>query len=1116
MRFISSLVAAGCLSAVAGFAQNTNSADLRGTVTDATGAAIAGATVSVQDVDKGITRTLTTDAAGVYDTGSIVPDHYLVTISAPGFKTLVRGPVTLLVGIETVNGQLPIGGVQEQVVVTEDLPLLDTESGSQSNTMTSATMSELPQYGADWQNFVNTLPGVSYSFRSGQTASVNGNLPYNSVLADGATTTLPMSENADVTVFETTAEVKVDTSSFSAQYGLGGVIFNQVSKSGSNHWHGAAYEYLQNTALNTTDYRFDGKKNTAGFQRYDNYGFSVSGPILRDKLFFYFNFDKTYSNGGSAAATLTVPTDAMRAGDFTGLPTLYDPSTQTIQQTGTHLYPGQDPTKPTKCPCAIRTSFADEYGNGNKIPASMIDPVANAINAYYPKANVPGHTGSNGLPANNYSYEGPPNLNPFTKFFGRLDYTPVAYHRITISETESDNPATYLNQNLCPINCQHGDVSRDNAQISDVWTISPNIINEARFGFTDQLNYFTPFSINQGFPSKLGLKFAKADLFPNINVSGIYGLASASNAVYKEFVFDPSDVVTLIRGRHVLHFGGEFLISRADSTAWGNLDSSTIGFNGNYTAAGNGQAGTSGTGYADFLLGYAQNWNAKLSPEYGARIKTPQAFVQDDIKLRPNLTVNLGLRWQGTTGWSEVKGNIASFDPTVTNPADGSLGAAWYANTKANGRSQLQAPVWSTFLPRVGVSYSLDPKTVLRGGFGLFAYTWSSDTYGNGLGNAFGINLSTYRDSTSGISPVVLLSSDGNTNYQGSAGHSINSLFHPRSGPDGYNGTGMSYNQYHTPVPKIYQYNFSVQREIGSSMVAQAAYVGSHGYNLNFGVDINQVPESKLASNDALPGPTNARPYPLFQGLGGSTNNAISNYNSLQLSFEKRMSRGLNATANYTWSHFLDDQDSAGWGSSVGSTHYQRAYCVSCNYGPSNFDIRHMFNVTAIYQLPFGKNGLFLNHNSVVDAVVGGWQLSTIARVNTGTPFTPTMQSNTGSYAQAGDWYPNQVGDPHLANPGRAEWFNVSAFAQPANGTFGNIRRNSLRGPGYSIMNLSLEKSFSISEKAKLQIRADAQNFLNHASLGNPNATIGNGGAGTINGTTTGSRHIQLFARVSF
>ncbi len=262
-------------------------------------------------------------------------------------------------------------------------------------------------------------------------------------------------------------------------------------------------------------------------------------------------------------------------------------------------------------------------------------------------------------------------------------------------------------------------------------------------GFTDQLNFFVPYSLGLGFPAKLGMKFAKADLFPDIEVTGnggdMYHLQPNTNAVYKEFVFDPSDVVTLIRGRHVLHFGGEFLINRADSTAWGNQVAGHMKFTGAYTAASTGDTST-GMAFADFLLGYANHWDAKQAPEWGGRLKSPQFFVQDDIKLRPNLTINLGLRWQGVTGWHEVKGNMLSFDPTVTNPADGSKGAMWYGTTKANGRDSLQAPDWNTWLPRVGFPYGHGPKTVVRGGVGLYGYTWSNDTYAPGIGNALALN----------------------------------------------------------------------------------------------------------------------------------------------------------------------------------------------------------------------------------------------------------------------------------------------------------------------------------------------------------------------------------------
>jgi hypothetical protein len=245
------LIVIGMLTAVVSFAQNTNSGDLRGTVTDPTGAVLPGVTVTVQDIDKGVTHTYTTDGAGLYDTGSIVPDHYMVTFTLQGFETYVRGPITLQVDIETVNAQLKVGSAEQKVIVHTDIPLLTTESGAQEATLSSQTMAQLPQVGADWENFVILLPGASgapenssNSLNPGQVASINGNLPFESMLADGATTTLPMSQNADVTVFETTAEVKVSDTAFSAQYGVGDIIYNQITKGGTDQFHGAGYEYF--------------------------------------------------------------------------------------------------------------------------------------------------------------------------------------------------------------------------------------------------------------------------------------------------------------------------------------------------------------------------------------------------------------------------------------------------------------------------------------------------------------------------------------------------------------------------------------------------------------------------------------------------------------------------------------------------------------------------------------------------------------------------------------------------------------------------------------------------------------------------------------------------------
>ena len=762
-------------------------------------------------------------------------------------------------------------------------------------------------------------------------------------------------------------------------------------------------------------------------------------------MFFYFNYDQIVNHGNSSS-TSSVPTEAMIGGDFTGIQTLYDPTTQVIAlDSGGNPYP-------------IRQSFADEYGNGNKIPTTMFDQVAANFQKWYPTpANhlaggtfLPGDIGSEGELINNF-YTSVQASNPQRRYFGRLDYDVTSKNRITMSDTQSDNPALYPSSlTACPVGCQSGDVDNNNAQITDVWNISSTIVNEARLGYTYQGNFFADLSLGKGYAAQLGWQFAKADDFPAMQTTGSYPyswLQPSSNAVYKEHVFDPSDVVTMIKGRHILHFGGEVLMYRDDSTAWGNTNAGVTQYSGQYTQQWVVDSGTglahpvAGTGmeYADFLLGDINSWNASVSPEYGARLKSPQFFIQDDFKLRPNLTLNLGMRYQINHGWNEVTGNIAAFDPNVNNPATDTAGAYWYASTHANGRTSLQSNVYNTFLPRVGFSWAMRPDTTLRGGFGLYAYNWSLDTYGGGMGASVSSSGS-LSDNTNGITPVALLGGNGDqiTPYTGVDSGTPLPYSAASQDPTRFNGQGVTYTQYHTPVPKIYQWNLSAERQVMTDMMVQLAYVGSHGYNLAFPTDLNQVPVDKLWSNDS-----GDRPYPNFHSIGCSTNNAISNYNSLQASVTKRFRSGLSFSFNYVWSHFLDDLDSSGWGSRAGEQPYQIANNLAANYSNSNFDVRHAFKGYAVYQLPFGRGKMFLNNNTILDELVGGWRLSGTVLLQTGNPFT--VYSNQNTYALAGSALPNATpgvswkpSDQNIHN-----WYNAAAFTQPADGTFGNVRRNS-------------------------------------------------------------------------
>jgi hypothetical protein len=1141
-------------------AQSINSGDIRGTITDPTGAVIPGATVTVLNNDTGVSLTFTSNGAGLYDTNSIVPGHYTLTFTHVGFEQLVRGPLTLEVGFNTINAQLKLGSDKQVVTVTTDIPLLNTDSGEQSTTLDARTMGELPQVTQDWQNFVILLPGASGvpsgsqgSSNPGTQAAINGNLPYSNVLTDGASNTLSHSQNATDAVFENVAELQVNTSSFSAQYGIGGAVFNQITKGGTSVYHGSAYDYIQNNIFTANSYNFNSGVNTIPKLRYNDFGGSFGGPVIKKKLFIFVNYDQLIDHG-PAGGTVSVPTTALLGGDFTGISPIYDPTTQVMAlDSNNHLYP-------------VRQQFLN-----NMIPMGSFDPVAKAMLQFYPSAtnHIPGKfltgsTGPHGELINNFvavetaSY-------PDLQYFGRVDYDITKNNRMTVSDSQQDYPAVYLSSiTACPATCQHGDADNNKAQVSDVWTINSHMTNEARIGFTNQESFYTDPALGQGYAAKVGWQFAKADDFPAINYAdGDWNYAwidPASNSAYKQHEFDYSDVVTLIAGKHILHFGGELLQYQDNSTAWGNTNAGSFDFgspgwgnNNNYTAHwtnGSGGAsidGNTGWAYADFLLGLPASWSASVTPEYGARLKSPQLFFQDDYKMSPNLTINLGLRYQLTDGWKEVHYNIDDFDPTVINPATGTPGAMWYASTAANGRKQLIQNTYATFLPRIGFSWLARPKTTLRGGFGVFAYNFSLDNYGGGMGNSFGQSGSA--QDTTGISPIVQLGGQGyeimpnGVGVTGIGMTTANPLPYvaATTDPTRFNGSSTGGAPYSIPVPKILQWNLSLQRELTRDIEGEVSYVASHGMNLSFPMNINQIPASDLLSTGIN---TAAIPYPAYgaNSISWNTYNAISNYHSLQAQINKRMSSGVSFSFNYTFSKFLDDQDSSGWGSRAGPINYQYSYDVKANYGPSNFDVRHAFKGYAVYKLPFGKGMKYLNNNIVADEVVGGWQISGTVVLSTGQPFTLAGNQNpnangSGAYPS---WSGNSVSIPHksprcaVQMAGASctnQWFNPEAFMNPGNGHFGNVGRNALYGPGINVFNLSAHKEFILFEgfghTFNLQLRADATNAFNHASFSPPSLSLtGDSGAGTVytstggpqafSGTTVAGRNMQVAMHLNF
>lgn len=1086
------------LSTAPGLCQSTNSADIRGTATESSGALLPGVQVTILNTDTGVSKTFVTNQDGVYDTSSILPGHYKITFKKEGFEEYVRSSIAVGVGTVTVDGSLRLGSTTQKVVVTTELPLLTTETGGFSEILDQKALATLPIVG-DQQvgDYMYTLPGAvpAGSGDEGESVASYGNLPFVNVLTDGAEVVpghngVPHPGNS-----EAIAEIDVVQNGFSAQYGFGGTVINQITKGGTNSFHGAAYENMMDDKFNAAQYGF-GNVTTVPFIRYHQFGFEVGGPVLRNKLFFFFNYDNTIDHNAAGNSFATVPTQAMMQGNFTALTAqIYDPTTQTI------AYDSKGNPYP------VRQSFAQEYGS-NAIPASLIDTVASNEQKFYPSSGnilaggklVTGVPGRYGEQDDNL-FSSIPSTSATVRYWGRGDYDVNSKNRLSASLLhEVEGPIREPGFGLstvfqCPIGCQNIHIPTWDIQITDVWNLSSTTINEARLGFASFDSLFYDPALGQNYPSKLGWTYARANDIPNIYVGPWAAIATAANAFYKEITWDPSDVVTMIRGRHILHFGGEMTSWQDNSSQWGNANAGQFNFSGQYTeqwtlnSQGIASPNTNtGIPYADFLLGLSTSYYAATTPEYYARFKLPQFFVQDDVKVRPNLTLNLGLRYHFSHGWTEKFGNEDSFDPTITNPATNSPGAMWYGVTHVNGRTSLQANLPNIWMPRLGFAWQPRPNMTVRGAFGRFTYFWTLDTNATGMGGAFS-STGYASDQTNGITPLVKLG--GNGDIYGST--TPLPFVAAATTPQAYNGQNVGYSQYHQPAEGTYQWNVSAARQFGQNMELELAYIGTHGFNLPFPTDLNQVPESKLSSNDQ-----SSRPFPQFETISGSTNNAISNYNGLSITAQQRVHAGLSYNLSYIYSNSLDEQDSTGYGGVGEAQAFQNAYVPRQNYSNSDFNLRHLFKGRVVYELPFGRGREFVNSSNLADEVIGGWQVSAFIWSSTGYPFSIYGTQNT--YALSGNAFPDRVPGVSLYPSNRSinNWVNPAAFSQPANGTFGDVRRNSLFGPSQNYTNLSAGKTFTIWENVKFEFRFDAVNVFNHPVFGTPGGTLsGSSGPGT-------------------
>jgi hypothetical protein len=1068
-------------------AQNINAGEIRGVVTDGTGAAVPNAAISLTNTDTGVVTKVVANASGVYDVPQLTPGSYTVSVAAAAFKTYVESNILLRNAPIQVNAVLQVGAVGEQTTVNADnLAQLQTEDSESNLTLDATTVTSLPNIGNTWFNETVLIPGVNgggSQNQNGASVGINGAQSYQeNFLLNGGIETFIGSQNPDWIIAPTDfiAETVFETHNFNATTGGGLAVFNIITKNGTNRFHGSFWDYNQNAVFAAQNYFSGGSGVPPSSQ--NTFGMTASGPILKDKLFFFGGYQRQLLNAGTTGVG-SVPTAAMKAGNFTGLGTIFDPATTTTVNGKTTRQP---------------------FANNQILPARISTQAAN-WQKFFPDPNY----GPAGATVNNYRYS--EQVQDITDWYtGKFDYNLNPKNHFNVSGTYGD--VTFPNPSLLnPIGefAEHGHEFA--TTMSHTWTPSSTFVNEARFSMVRFFGYWVSGDFGQGYPAKIGIPGTYSDVWPSLNVTGGYGYGDGLEANISENEFVPSDVVTLVRGKHIIKFGGEFDAGQVNGNFSGYSDGS-FSFNGDSTR--DPQGTSNGVGYADFLLGDVSNWSIGITPEAGGRLKTTQLFVQDDYKLKPNLTLNLGFRYEIQPGWGEAQNRQGDFDPNLQNPTTGTLGAVWFAKGAAGVNSRTKVEQTSYIpQPRVGFSWQPMRNWTVRAGYGIYAELLGQNTYAGD--EVLGISGTNSLNETDSLTQVFTLA-------QGAPQPIFTTAANLK--PDSLNGQSVGYTPFNTKVPTIQEFQLDVQHEFAQGIIADLAYVGTTGRHLAQVMDYNQIPANHLGSAN----PAAFRPFPQFQGLPTTIGEGASSYNSLQGRLQKQFARGWQFSSSFTYSHTLDDGTGSGYGGAGAKGDvWQNGYNLKAGYGNSLLDQRLSFNGDMIYDLPFGQGKMFLNQGGVLNSVLGGWRLAGLWQLHTGIPFTPILQNNlTGSLA--GTWFPNRVGSGKLSNPSLNKWFDPAAFVQPAAGTYGNSGRNILFGPGWQQLDISLQKHWAFplfGEKADVQVRVDASDITNHANFGQPNPTLV-----LVPGTTTGalqspgqqitgantSRALQFEGKISF
>lgn len=1091
------------------------SGNIVGAVRDASGAVVVDASVMVRNTETGITRQVTTNHEGGYVVTLLQPGTYTVTVEREGFKKAVQSPFKLDVNqTARVDITLAVGSRTESVEVSAAEPLVESQSSSVGQVLEGSRVHALPLNGRNFVELSYLTPGVN----SGPSGIVQqGGIPENergngAIQANGLTATnnnflLNGFDNNEQQIgfeviqpsIDAIQEFKVQTNNFGADIGRGGAVVNVVLKSGSNQFHGSAFEFLRNSAMDAKNYFDDPTLPIPAFKQ-NQFGGTFGGPIIRNRTFFFGDYQGTRIRQSQTNLSI-VPSMAERSGNFSDLLT-----GQINPATGFDYGQIFDPL--TTDPVTLqRQPFT-----GNIIPLSHLDAAALNIINLYPAPNRPNQAFNflyNPVLSNNqdsFDIRVDHQLTPKDSFFGTFSYG-------NVSNTRPDPFPGLAGGGT--FSGQVKNLARS-AGLSDVHTFSSNKINEIKLGYTRYVVEAIPNFAGQNISGQMGIP----GIFDPGNPQATGGLpfigfttvsALGSTDWFPEFLRENNyqliDSFTLVRGRHFFKVGGDL---KRRQHGFFQTQNSRGDFYFDPLMTENLGDGSGGSDVASFLLGYPSSaFRDGEKGTFGMRWWEFSGYFMDDFRLSSRLTLNLGLRYDLFTPMVEQHNRLANFDF-----ATGQFVAPSMPGVSRSGSVVTDK---NNFAPRFGFAWTpWDDKTVVRGGFGVF-YDIQADQNDAELAyNPTGLFFSQNITANPANIPTTRLSTGLPTpvypTLQDPSGRASAALFNNRT-------------------PYIEEWNLNFQRSLSSTALLQVAYVGTHGVKLSTLSNLNQ-PMMPLDSNFSDATGNLGRPYfntvPNIGPVRTMQNQAGSISHGLQVKFEKRFARDWSMLSAYTWQHTIGQVTEDEW------EEPQNTYNRKAERGNNPPDFRHQFTSAWSYDLPFGPGKKYLAGQGSSRWLVGGWQLNGIIAMYSGQAFTPVLSfdpTNTGS----GGARPDIIGNPsNFSNamsagcPSNQQtilcWYNPAAFAIPpvAPGQtfatlFGNASRGMLRGPAQYNVDFSVFKNFQIKENQNVQLRGEAFNLFNTPEFGLPyNAVDVTGTAGAISNTVHSSRQLQVAVKYTF